>query len=346
MSDELKASAIVAHVGGGIEIVERAVRAPGADEAVVRVAYGGICGSDLHYRRHGAVGQSVIRDPLVLGHEIVGTVLHAATDGSGPAAGMAVAVHPGTPAAGGGEPYPIERSNLSPGGSYLGSAAHFPHTDGGFATIITLPARMLRTIPDGVSLRSAVLAEPAAVALHAVHRAGDLTGRSVAVIGCGPIGALITAMASRAGAADIVAVDLGPRAVDVARDVGATRGQVAPDEAELAALHAEVVFESSGTVPGLSSAIRASRRGGRVVMVGLLPPGAQPVPIAAAISAEIDLLGSFRFIDEIDEVLEAIADGSLDAERILTHEFPYEQAEEAFAVASDAVVSTKVLLRF
>jgi L-idonate 5-dehydrogenase len=107
-----------------------------------------------------------------------------------------------------------------------------------------------------------------------------------------------------------------------------------------------VVIESSGNHRGLASAIAGATRGGTVVMVGLLPSGDQPVPIASAITRELRLVGSFRFNDEIDAVIAALADGSLVIDPIVTHVFPVDEALEAFAVASDASVSGKVLLAF
>jgi L-iditol 2-dehydrogenase/L-idonate 5-dehydrogenase len=120
------AAAVVAHAAGDLRIEDVPVSAPAPDEAVVEVAFGGICGSDLHYWMHGAAGESVLRQPMILGHEIVGTVLIAAADGSGPGSGTAVAVHPATPGPGAAR-YPEDRPNLSPGCTYLGSAARFPH---------------------------------------------------------------------------------------------------------------------------------------------------------------------------------------------------------------------------
>ena len=143
-------AAVVAHAAGDLRIEEVPVSVPGPDEAVVEIAYGGICGSDLHYWLHGAAGESILKAPLVLGHEIVGTVLQAAADGTGPAAGTPVAVHPATPGPGAAR-YPEDRPNLSPGCTYLGSAARFPHTDGAFSRYANLPARMLRPLPEGLT---------------------------------------------------------------------------------------------------------------------------------------------------------------------------------------------------
>ncbi|GAB3260452.1 MDR/zinc-dependent alcohol dehydrogenase-like family protein [Arthrobacter pigmenti] len=347
MSSKLpkEAPAVVAHAAGHLRVDDIRLEDPAPGEAVIEIAYGGICGSDLHYWQHGAAGESVLKAPMVLGHEVVGTVAVAAADGSGPAAGTAVAVHPATPR-GTGERYPVDRPNLSPEGTYLGSAARVPHTDGAFVEYANLPTHMLRPLPGELSLRNAAVAEPAAVAWHAVGRAGDVAGKRALVIGCGPIGCLAIAVLKRAGAAQITAVDVLDAPLETARAAGATATLRAGESEAIAAVEADVVIESSGNHHGLGSAIKGAMRGGRVVMVGLLPGGAQPVAVSRAITRELELVGSFRFNDEIDEVLSALADGSLDAGPVVTHEFGVEDAVEAFEMANDPGRSGKVLLRF
>ena len=345
--DELPASgpALVAHAAGDLRIDEVPLARPAPGEAVVEVVYGGICGSDLHYWLHGAAGESILKAPLILGHEISGVVVRAAADGSGPQAGTAVAVHPATPGPGAAR-YPVDRPNLSPGCTYLGSAARYPHTDGAFSRYVNLPVRMLRPLPGGMDLRTAALIEPASVAWHAVSRAGDVRGKTALVVGSGPIGALAVAVLKRAGAARITAVDLHPKPLEIATAVGADAVINAADAAAIAAVEADVVIESSGNHHGLASAIQGAARGGTVVMVGLLPTRMQPVPISLAITRELDLKGSFRFNDEIDEVITALADGSLHIEPVITHEYPLADALHAFEVAKDSTTSGKVLLSF
>ena len=339
--------AVVAHGRDDLRIEALPEPTPSASETVVAIAYGGVCGSDLHYWTHGAAGESILREPMVLGHEVVGTVLTAAADGSGPAAGSKVAVHPATPGPDdAGTRWPGERPNIAPGATYLGSAARFPHTAGAFARRVALPSRMLRVLPDGLGLREAALVEPASVAWHAVNRAGDVRGKRVLVIGAGPIGALIVAVLRHRGAGEIVAVDMHELPLSVSRAVGADRSLLATREDDVAAVDADVVLESSGSARGLMSAVRGATRGGRVVMVGLLPTGEQPVLVSLAITRELELVGSFRFADEIDEVIAALADGSLTVDPVVTHEFAVEDTAAAFEVALDSSRSGKVLLRF
>ncbi|MCA4131210.1 L-idonate 5-dehydrogenase [Arthrobacter sp. M4] len=339
------APAVVVHSAGDLRIEDVSLSAPAAHEAVVEIAYGGICGSDLHYWQHGAAGESILRAPMILGHEVVGMVVQQAADGSGPREGARVAVHPATPGPGAAR-YPAGRPNLSPGCTYLGSAAKFPHTEGAFSRYANLPSRMLRALPCALDLRTAAVVEPASVAWHAVARAGDVAGKTALVIGSGPIGALTVAVLKRAGAAQIVAVDMHNKPLQIATAVGADRVLRGDDTEGIAAVEADVVIESSGNHRGLTSAINGAVRGGTVVMVGLLPSGPQPVPVSLAITRELELLGSFRFNDEIDDVIAALADGSLQTGPVVTHEFPVTRGLDAFEAAKDPSVSGKVLLNF
>jgi L-idonate 5-dehydrogenase len=118
--------AVIAYAKDDLRVEDVGFPEAGESDAIVEIAYGGICGSDLHYWLHGAAGESILKEPLMLGHEIVGTVIRSAADGTGPQVGTNVAVHPATPGAGSGERYPAERPNLSPGCTYLGSLNCLP----------------------------------------------------------------------------------------------------------------------------------------------------------------------------------------------------------------------------
>jgi L-iditol 2-dehydrogenase/L-idonate 5-dehydrogenase len=134
--------------------------------------------------------------------------------------------------------------------------------------------------------------------------------------------------------------------LEIAAAVGADQVLQAPDADAIAAVQADVVIESSGSHHGLASAIQGAARGGTVVMVGLLPTGPQPVLISLAITRELDLKGSFRFNDEIDQVITALSDGTLHIGPVITHQYPLSQGLEAFTIARNSAESGKVLLDF
>ncbi|MGW4542669.1 L-idonate 5-dehydrogenase [Streptomyces sp. WAC 01325] len=335
----------VIHGQGDLRVEEIPVPLPGPEQALVAVRYGGVCGSDLHYWRHGGVGDFRLREPMLLGHEVVGTVVAYGDGASGPLAGTAVAVHPATPC--GRCPECVDgRRNVCRDTRYLGSAARFPHVQGGFAARVVVPADQLRPLPPGLDLRRAALAEPLSVALHAVRRAGDVAGRHVLVTGAGPIGCLVVAAAKAAGAASVTATDLLPAALEYARAAGADT-VVRADEPDDAGWPAEVdvAIEASGVAAGLDTCLRLVRRGGVVVQLGMLPPGQSPFAGNLVVSREIELRGAFRFDTEFDAALELLAvEGSFDG--LVSDVVPVRRAEEAFALAADRSRSCKVLLDF
>ncbi|MCO7197363.1 alcohol dehydrogenase catalytic domain-containing protein, partial [Pseudonocardia sp. McavD-2-B] len=159
---------VVVHGPGDLRVDERPDPAPAAGEVLVAMEWGGICGSDISYWRHGASGTATLRHPLVLGHEVAGRVAALGPGVEGPEPGTPVTVHPATLVGDRELPCRIAgRTNLHPRVRYFGSAAFDPHTDGGFSQLRCVPADQVRTLPDGVGTAHGALAEPLAVALHA-----------------------------------------------------------------------------------------------------------------------------------------------------------------------------------
>lgn len=336
----------VIHGRRDLRVEELPVPVPGPGQALVAVRYGGVCGSDLHYWRHGGVGDFRLREPMVLGHEVAGTVESYGSPGTpGPAVGTAVAVHPATPC--GVCPECADgRRNVCRDTRYLGSAARFPHVQGGFAAQVVVPADQLRPLPDGLGLRRAALAEPLSVALHAVRRAGDLAGRHVLVTGAGPIGCLVVAAAKAAGAGRVTVTDLLPTALEYARAAGADT-LVRADDPDGAGWPTEVdvAIEASGVAAGLDTCLRLVRRGGVVVQLGMLPAGRSPFAGNLVVSREIELRGAFRFDTEFDGALQLLAaEASFDG--LVSAVVPVREAEAAFTLAADRSSSCKVLLDF
>ncbi|MFG2355458.1 L-idonate 5-dehydrogenase [Streptomyces sp. NPDC048521] len=335
----------VIHGAGDLRVEQLPPPQAGPGEALVAVRYGGVCGSDLHYWRDGGVGDFRLREPMVLGHEVVGTVVSYGPAATGPVPGTAVAVHPATPC--GVCPECADgRANVCRDTRYLGSAARSPHVQGGFAAQLVVPAGQLRALPDGLGLRRAALAEPLAVALHAVRRAGDVSGRHVLVTGAGPIGCLVVAAAKASGAARVTVTDLVPQALRYAAVAGADT-LVRADDPDDSGWPEEVcvAVEASGVAAGLDTCLRLVRRGGVVVQLGMLPPGRSAFAGNLVVSREIELRGAFRFDAEFDGALELLAArGEFDG--LISAVVPVGDAEAAFALAADRGRSCKVLLQF
>jgi L-idonate 5-dehydrogenase len=323
---------------------------PGAGQVRVRVRAGGICGSDLSYYFKGKSGDFAVREPFVLGHEVAGEVDSFGADVTGFAAGQRVAVNPGLNC--GVCKYCVSgMPNHCLNMRFMGSASTFPHTQGMFRQYIVVAARQCVPVPDGVDFAQASMAEPLAVALHAVRQAGSLVGARVLLIGCGPIGCILLSVARRAGAHRVVAMDLSDKALQIARSLGADQTVNAVDGATINQWAEQrgtfdVVIEASGSPAGLDTALRSVRAGGTVIQVGNLPAGQSPVAANFVMAKEIRYQGSFRFTDEYAVAAEEIASGKVDLRPIMTHAFAMAEANEAFEIAHDRSQSMKVHLNF
>lgn len=335
----------VVHGPGDLRIDERPDPEPGEGQVLLAMEWGGICGSDISYWKNGAAGTAVLRHPLVLGHEVAGRIAEIGAGVGGLAVGQPVTVHPAELVGDGRLPNRLAgRTNLYPRVRYFGSAAFDPHTDGGFSEYRVVGAAQIRPLPEGVDTERGALAEPLAVAMHAVHRAGDLRGRTVLVNGSGSIGSLVVAAAKHLGAATVIASDISTTSLAVARAMGADETVDVGGDATLPQ-DVELVFEASGSPAALGSVLRATARGGTLVQVGSLPGTAASAALGDLVTREITWIGSYRFADEIDEALRAMRDG-LDLSPIISHRFDLDRAAEALAIAADpASGSGKVMLR-
>ena len=214
--------ACVIHGAKELKIENRPDPQPEECEVLVRFGAGGICGSDLHYYHEGRVGDFALREPMVLGHEVAGEIVEVGQKVTKIRVGQRVAVNP-TRACLRCEYCLSGRSNLCRDVCFFGSAARFPHVQGAFAELFIASELQCIPIPESMSYRVAACAEPFAVTLHAVARAGNLLGRRVLVTGSGPIGVLVVAAARLAGAAQIVVTDLFDEPLRIAEQMGATQ---------------------------------------------------------------------------------------------------------------------------
>jgi len=316
----------------------------GPGEVLIRLGAGGICGSDLHYYFEGRNGSFVIREPLVPGHEASGVVAKVGEGVSRVKPGDKIAVSP-SQACGRCDYCREGREHLCRNMRFLGSASLYPHVQGMFCEYFVLGERQCYPVSGEISLGELAFAEPLAVALHAVHRAGDLLGKSALVAGAGTIGCLTTIAARLNGATSVTASDVLDRPLATAREVGAMRTIRADREPDaFASPQFDVAFEASGSLAGLRACIAAVKRGGTVVQVGTLPHEPLPFVVNEIMVKELDFKGAFRWGIEFDWAVEYIASRRVDVKPLLSRQFPLAQAVEAFELAKDKTRSTKVQL--
>ena len=320
------------------------------DQVRVRIGAGGICGSDLHYYLHGGFGVVRVKQPIVLGHEVSGTVEAVGARVTRVKPGDRIALNPSRPCG---------KCKFCQAGEqqhcndmwFYGSAMRTPHSQGAFRELIVVEEFQCEPIGDTVSLGEAACAEPLAVALHAVQQAGSLTGKRVLVTGSGPIGALVVAAARYAGALEVSATDLHDAALEKATEMGATRTVNVSNEPGLKAEefiadkgYFDVAIECTGAGVVLKDVIPALRPRGTIIQVGV--SGEVPIPINAIVGKEIRLVGAFRFHGEYALAARLLREGRINVKPIITATLPIERAVEAFELAADRRAQMKVQLTF
>lgn len=312
-------------------------------EALVRVLWTGLCGSDLEEYLHGPV---VATPPVVLGHEIVGRVEVPARDGTGPPTGTPVVVDVVT---GCGRCYWCQRhtEGLCPELVVTGQ-----HVDGGLAEYVVGRADRLITVPDGLDVRHAALAEPAAVAVRAVRRLGSVLGRSALVVGGGTVGILVTQLLARSGASPVVVLEPAEWRRRLARGL-ALHAAWAPDGDSRRMLVArsfpdrgpDIVVECAGTGDAARESIRLARRGGTVVMLGV-PVEDVAVDVRDIVLSEKVVHGSAAHMwdEDVRAAVDYLASGVLEVAPLITHEVGLHEAPAAFEHLADGSAGVLKLL--
>jgi L-idonate 5-dehydrogenase len=340
--------AIVAHAAKDVRIEDYPEEEPGSGEVKLKLATGGVCGSDLHYYHHGGFGTVRLKEPMILGHEVSATVIALGSGVQGLEIGQLVAVSPSRPCRNCRyclQGLPNQCLNMR----FYGSAMPFPHIQGAFRE--TLVADAIQCVPaDGLTPGEAAMAEPLAVTLHATRRAGEMLGKRVLVTGCGPIGVLSILAARRAGAAEIVATDLSDFTLSLAKEAGADRVINTKNEPEALAAYSadkgtfDVLYECSGAAAALVSGIAALRPRGVIVQLGL--GGDMSLPMMAITAKELELRGSFRFHEEFAVGVGLMRKRLIDVRPLITHTVPLADAISAFEIASDRSKAMKAQIVF
>lgn len=322
-----------------LETQERPVPRPGPGQVLVRVEAVGICGSDVHYYRHGRIGDFVVRAPMVLGHEPGGTVVALGPGATRHQVGSLVSVEPGVPCArcaecrGG-------RYNLCPDVSFYAT----PPVDGALCEYVAVDEDFAHPVPGSLTAETAALLEPLSVGVWACRKGRIGPGSRVLVTGAGPIG-LVAAQTARAfGATEVVVTDVASHRLSVARELGATttfdvRGTRLADTG----FTPDVLLECSGVPAVVDEAIRTVGRAGRAVLVGM-GGDSVPLPLAHVQNFEIEVTGTFRYANTWPTAIALAASGEVELHRLITHRYGLESAQDALTAAARDRTTIKPLV--
>ena len=324
------------------------IPAAGEGQVLLRVRRAGICGSDIHYFTHGRVGRFVPKRPFVPGHEFAGEVVSLGAGVVPSLLGKRVAVDPSIPC-GVCATCRSGRYNLCPDMRFYGSASCDPHLDGGFAQFVTAPAANCHVIDDHLSWNEAALVEPLSVALHALNRSGGVAGKTVLVTGGGTIGQLIAISARAFGAALVVISDpaVFARTESLSLGADAVLDPMGATFAEEAAIMApggfDVMFEASGSPSALVQGMALLRRGGTLVQVGTLATEVT-LPFNDIMARELTVAGSFRFANVFGTALHLMANGRIDAAKVVSAVYPLPDMHAAMAraIAKTDVIKVQI----
>jgi len=334
-----------------IRLEQQPVPSPGPEEVLLRMDSVGICGSDVHYWTHGAIGDFVVKAPMILGHEAAGVVAKVGSNVQDLKVGDRVAIEPGVP---------CRMCSYCKSGVYnLCIDMKFcatPPIHGNLSRYYVHAADFCYKLPPNMSLEEGALMEPLAVGVHACRRAGVSLGKRVLICGAGPIGLVNLLTAQAMGASEVVITDITDNRLEVAKSMGAThtykveRGKTAEEMAGdienlLGGNKPDVTIECSGVESSIRFGIFSTKSGGCLVLVGLGKPEVN-IPIVNAAVREVDIRGIFRYANCYPTAIAMVASGKVDVKPLITHRFKLEETIQAFEAAkTGAGGAIKVMIK-
>ncbi|TGQ06903.1 NAD(P)-dependent alcohol dehydrogenase [Mesorhizobium sp. M2E.F.Ca.ET.219.01.1.1] len=307
----------------------------GPDDVRIAIHTVGVCGSDVHYYTHGAIGSYIVRQPMVLGHEASGTIVEVGANVTSLKVGDRVCMEPGLP-------------NLSSRATKLGiynvdPDVRFwatPPVHGVLAPYAVHPAAFTYKLPDNVSFAEGAMVEPFAIGMQAAARARIVPGDVAVVVGCGPIGIMIALAALAGGCSKVLISDFSAPKLEIAGQypgiVPVNVGEQSLVDAVRSATDnwgADIVFEASGSPKAFANLFDIVRPGGAVVLVGL-PVETVELNVPAAISKEVRIETVFRYANIFDRALQLIASGKVDLKPLITGTYDFSESIKAFERAA------------
>jgi len=317
------------HAVGDLRLHDENDPLPKHDECLLRITAVGICGSDVHWYEEAGIGDAHLKRPLVLGHEFAGII------DSGDQQGLKAAVDPAIACR--------QCRYCAEGNPNLCNNLRFAghdEVDGALREKLCWPNLLVHALPDEFSAVDGVMLEPLGVALHALSLGHVLPGMAVGIFGCGPIGLLLVQLARAAGAAKIIATDRLANRLDAARTFGATSAILAgggrETEEVLAATHddgVDIAFEAAGDNEAVATAIRSTRPGRQVILIGIPDDDRTVFPASVARRKGLTLKLVRRMKHTYPRAIQMVQSGAVDVRSLVTHRFPLSEYKAAFETA-------------
>lgn len=316
-----------------LKVEEKPIPQHKDDEVLLEMGSVGICGSDVHYWTWGRIGDFIVKDPMILGHEASGKVIKVGKNVTNLKIGDRVSIEPG---------YPLIEDEYYKQGRYNLSDVFFcatPPDDGCLMKYYAHRATWCHKIPDNMTYEEAAFIEPLSVGIHACRRAGVTLGHTILITGCGPIGLVSLLSAKAMGASKVIMTDMIKKRTDKALECGAdhvilvtkdmTPQQIAKMAEEKLGSMPDITIECTGAEPCIQTGIYATKSGGCLLLVGLGKEMAN-LPIVNAAVREVDIRGVFRYCNTWPTAINMISSGQINVKPLVTHRFPIDKAYEAF----------------
>ena len=314
-----------------LELTDLAIPRPGRDEALIRVAACGICGSDLH-GYDGSSGRRI--PPIVMGHEAAGTVTAVGESVKGWSEGDRVTFD-STIYCGECPPCLQGNMNLCDRRQVLGVSCGDYRRSGAFAEFVVVPARIIHRLPENLSFVEAALLEAVAVALHAVSLVPVAAGSTALVVGAGTIGLLLQQALRVAGCARVLVADVDPTRLKLSQELGATATltagmDLAKNISQLTnGTGVDLAVEAVGKTETVNAAIDSVRKGGSVILVGNISPEVT-LPLQRVVTRQIRLQGSCASAGEYPKAIELLSNGSIRVKPLITAIAPLTEGPQWF----------------
>lgn len=316
---------------GKMGFERRPVPVPKDDEALVKLEYVGICGSDLHYYEEGRIGNYIVQPPFVLGHEPGGTVVAVGKNVKNVKVGDRVALEPGK-TCGHCEFCKQGKYNLCPDVVFFAT----PPVDGVFCEYVAHEAALCFKLPDTVSTMEGALIEPLAVGFHAAMQGGAKFGQKALVTGAGCIG-LVTAMALKTmGVSEVYVSDVLPSRLQKAKELGADEIVNSKEEdlqkriAELTGGQGvDLAVDTSGSEIAVNGAIECVKKGANIVLVGYSRSGMMNLAISRALDKEVTFKTVFRYRHVYPLAIQAVAEGKINLKGVVSDVFELDDIQTA-----------------